>query len=97
MSYDFDNRDGVKDHSPPVVSDYTPQFNDLEYITTMLQLSAILLTPKADAAFTVDELLAQAHDLEGEQSFFDDTAAKIVLSNSSYFLEKLAGNKYRLK
>jgi hypothetical protein len=94
MSYDFDD---VKDHSPPVVSDYVPLFNDLEYITMILQLAAIWLTPEPDTVFTVDELLAQAHDLEGEQSFFDDTAAKIVLSSSQYFLEKLPNNQYRLK
>jgi hypothetical protein len=94
MAYDFDD---AIDRSPPKVqNDCVPQFNDLEYIITMLQLSAIFLTPTPDATFTLDELLKRAHEIEGEPSYFDDVAAKIVLK-SCKFLKKVPDGKFSLK
>lgn len=95
MSYDFET---VTDRraAPATTTDYVPQPKDLEAIVTLLHLAAIELTPTPGAQFTIEELIATACDLGGDEMVIDAADVKIVLGKPG-FLKKLSGGKFQLK
>jgi hypothetical protein len=72
------------------------QGNDLEAIITLLEVSAILLTPTAGTLFTRDQLFAQMHELGGSEITVDERDARIVLQHVR-FLRRHAGNRWSLR
>lgn len=92
MVYDFEDS---SDRSPPVLTTavtYDPR--DLESIVMLLELAAIELTPKRDATFTFDELLACAREYGGSEDSLDEGDARIVLKSATFLKRK--GDRYRL-
>jgi hypothetical protein len=62
MTYDLDLD---SDWTPPMVAIPTSNPRDLEAISTLVELAAIVLTHGPESSFTEDELFAQACDLGG--------------------------------
>lgn len=95
MSYDFET---VTDRraAPAATADYVPQSKDLEAIVTLLHLAAIELAPTPEAQFTMEELIATARELGGDEVVIDPADVKIVLGTPG-FLKKVNGGKFQLK
>ncbi|HEY1692276.1 MAG TPA: hypothetical protein VGG39_08940 [Polyangiaceae bacterium] len=94
MSYDFET---VTDRrkSPTAGADYVPQPKDLEAIVTLLHLAAIELTPEPGVQFTIEELIATARELGGDEIGIDPADVKVVLGKPG-FLKKV-GTKFQMK
>lgn len=58
--------------------------SDLEAIVTLLEISAIYLTPSPGARFTFDQLLAQAREIGGDELPLDEADVRIVVNNASF-------------
>ncbi len=67
------------------------QGTDLEAIVMLLELSAIELTPEADARFTFEQLLAGACDIGGDEIVLDERDVRIVMPFMGKILKKLPG------
>jgi len=67
------------------------QPTDLEAIVLLLELGAIELTPKADARFTFEQLLAEARRYGGDDIVLDERDVRIVMPFMGKILKKLPG------
>jgi hypothetical protein len=94
MAYDFET---VTDRRAPAGSaaSYVPQPKDLEAIVTLLHLAAIDLTPTPGSTFTVDELVAKARELGGDEVVIEEADVRIVLGKPGFL--KRSGNKFQMK
>lgn len=66
---------------------------DLEGIVTMLEIAAIYLTPAPGSWFTVEQLLAEAKTIGGDEYVIDEADARIVIANAGFLVK---GNGGRL-
>ncbi len=67
------------------------QGTDLEAIVFLLELSAITLTPHADAPFTFEQLFTEACRIGGDEITLDERDVKIVMPFMGKILKKLPG------
>lgn len=81
MSYDFEPGES---RDPPKVSTPTPDPRDLEAIVTLLDLAAICLTPKPGTKFTIEELIAKAQEIGGDEIPLNPKDLLIVLPFMKY-------------
>lgn len=91
MSYDSDENQPAPEpyYGPPVIS------RDLEAIVTMLELSAIILSPNSDSMFTREELFREANSL-GTDVCFLNSDMSIVLGMGG-IVQRVKGGRYRKK
>lgn len=70
---------------------YNPR--DLEYLTTLLEVSAILLTPALGATFTFEGLLSEVRKMSDDA---DERDLRIVLQNHTGFV-RVPGKRWQLR
>jgi hypothetical protein len=64
---------------------------DLEAIITLMEVAALALTSEPGATFTRKELMAQMHEIGGDDIELDDADIVIVLQQKPSFIERVPG------
>lgn len=92
MSYDIDE---CLSNLPPTPNIETADRQDLEAITTLLELSALELTDRPGAEFTLEQLILGARELGGQELQIEEDDIQVALDKAS-FLQK-NGSRLSLK